>query len=165
MIAFDQNSIAMAAYAEKQREGGSHEDCLNALAEVSREAQKLIFAQILTKPVEEQPKSNIIPFPKERMVRQVTVADHQKEMEVFRLNHMDIVSEEALRRMMLYLLGEGVAIMPGSPGYTDLLFVLEAIRSALYKHHGLPHELQDFVKDNFYFDNNVNPNQPPPEIA
>lgn len=94
--------------------------------------------------------TNVIQFPTDRIVRIHTKQGFNEELTEHKLRYVNHVVYKHMNKMYLSLGLDGIDIEKGK-FYDDFMFAAEALKSAIMRTVGLPHEIQDAV-DNSLLD-------------
>ncbi len=97
-------------------------------------------------PNEEKPKSNVILGPwKVRPTKKVVVPEHNLFEKQQDIAFIDELSESVMVQM-IYTLGENGIEINSKEFLQDIAFVIESLKSTLYREMGLPHPLTTIIR-------------------
>lgn len=96
----------------------------------------------------------IIPFPKPANGAVTSNDDVAGAVGAFRTKHADIITQEAIHLLFECLDSAGFKVFPleDSNLSKDAALVIEAVRSLLLKHNGVPHQFQEVAGAIFRID-------------
>lgn len=101
----------------------------------------------MTRKKKELPQAQILKFPEDRIVRNISVAGFQDLLYDAKLDYIHYLVDKHVDAMFNRLKVDGVEI-EDPRGVADTVFVYEAVKSMLYRMHDIQHPLQEFVDKN-----------------